>query len=147
MAKKQEIKEEKITPEKTEKSDGINLYDGEKPPIEYEEELVVSGAEYWDFNEGKIFIGKFLNAFIPDGGEKAGETIGFNFEGLDGSVWIISNSYAIEKALQYPMDRGDGQRLMDCDCLIKIEFLGQGENSKGQPFNKFKVTALWPKKK
>ena len=122
--------------------------------IDYEPEIVQSGAEYWNFEEEPVFIGKFINAFIPDDGDKAGEEIGFNFTRYvvknnklhkTDDIWIISNSYAIEKSLKNETPKSDGEALMDCNVILKISYLGKGEASSGRSFNKFKVEAFWPK--
>jgi hypothetical protein len=36
----------------------------------------------------------------------------------------------------------EGKKVRDSGKPLEIEFKGKGENSKGQPFNRFKITIL-----
>lgn len=108
------------------------------------EVTLVSGAEYWDFEANPAFVGLYDSLVKREQDEvngtgKAGDLIGFNFLDADGEMHIISNSYAIEKALL--MDY-KGSKVLESGNVIKIIFLGKGENSKGQPFNRFKVSMM-----
>lgn len=97
----------------------------------------VSGADFWDFELKAEFVGKFLNPVIREKDSdqgKAGEVMGFNFEGADGNIHIIGASHSIEKLLT---SEGHGSGM-----FYRITFLGKGENAKGQPFNKFKIDSF-----
>ena len=123
--------------------------------ISFESELAESGAQYWNFDENPDFIGSFINAFIPDRGKKAGETIGFNFQRYlikdnrlvkSEEIWIISNADAVEQVLNRDTPRSSGKPVKDCDCILKMKYLGKDELEGGRSYNRFKIDVLWPSK-
>jgi len=102
-------------------------------------ETVTSGATYWKFDEEPVFEGHFVSKFlapkdIPQAGgkvTKAGDVIGYNFvDSNTGEFVIISNSHAIDKALE-----GDG---FNKETIWWIEFIAK-EVVKGKPFNRFYI--------
>ncbi len=98
--------------------------------------LVSSGAGYHDFSKNPVFQGHFVSKFlapkdIPANKTKKGDVIGFNFlEEGTGREAIISNSYAINKALEE-----DGFKT---DTLWWIEFIEKAM-VKGKPLNRFQI--------
>jgi hypothetical protein len=98
---------------------------------------LVSGNDYWDFNENPIFVGKYKGEAWKEDGSKV---IGYNFVDLDGEEYLISNSYSIEKALHTEVG---GILVIDLDKNLEIIFRGKAVMKKnGQTFNKFDVSLL-----
>ena len=102
-------------------------------------EVVSSGASYHDFIKEPIFEGNFVSKFlapkdIPSNKTKKGDVIGFNMvDAITGKESIISNSYAIQKALE---ESGFSK-----DITWWIEFEGKFQ-VKGKPFNRFYIAKL-----
>jgi len=115
-------------------------------------EVLVSGADFWDFEEYPVFTGKFIRDVIreTDGknaatnpNEKAGSTMGFLFSHVDlstgeetGEETIIGNSFSIEKALKDPKAKSS---------VLWIEFLGKKDakdTANGRPFNQFHIQTV-----
>lgn len=99
---------------------------------------LVSGAEYWDFEEVPGFVGYYRGEVQRKKGENAGEVIGYNFEDQDGDLHIISNSHAITEALDILKKEGADTK----EVLLFIEFRGKGEKSDGQEYNRFHIVDL-----
>jgi hypothetical protein len=97
---------------------------------------IVSGAEYWNFEENPIFIGKYQGIAKNE----EGKVIGFNFIDLDNEDYIITNSHSIEKALNTEVN---GTLVHDLDKNLEIIFRGKvTSKSSGKPFNKFDISLL-----
>jgi hypothetical protein len=93
--------------------------------------VLVSGAEYWDFNQEPRFTGYFVSNHMDD----KGKLIGFDFLDEQQEKWIISNSHSIDKALELTG--------YDSETLVEIIFKGKIiVKSTGKPFNKFEVAVL-----
>jgi hypothetical protein len=97
---------------------------------------IVSGAEYWNFEENPIFVGKYQGIAKNE----EGKVIGYNFIDLDNEDYIISNSHSIEKALNTEVN---GTLVHDLDKNLEIIFRGKiTSKSTGKPFNKFDISLL-----
>jgi hypothetical protein len=97
---------------------------------------IVSGAEYWNFEENPIFVGKYQGIAKNE----EGKVIGFNFIDLDDEDYIITNSHSIEKALNTEVN---GILVHDLDKNLEIIFRGKvTSKSTGKPFNKFDISLL-----
>lgn len=119
-----------------------------KKPEDQKPRIIVTGAEYWDFEETPIFTGMFVGPFIAenDGPEKdgtlqykKGDTLGYNIEDDLGDTHIISNSHNIEKWLHSEDPKSDGKLIKDTGKRLYFEFLGKGETRDKKPFNRFKL--------
>lgn len=136
---------------KTGNTEGVEQQEAEQPK-ERKKKVIISAAEYWKFAaekpgdicNGSEFLGRYIGEIKRekdgakadvDPSHKAGAVIGFEFEQLEtGEHFIISNSHAIEKALE---KTGYNTDLDYC-----IEFLGKGLTSSKQPYNRFEVSVL-----
>jgi hypothetical protein len=96
---------------------------------------IVSGATYWNFEENPIFIGTYQGECH----DNEGKLIGFFFIDNDNQEHIISNSYAIEKALNSDVE---GTLVMDSNNVLEIISLGKSQTKEGKQFNRFDVTML-----
>jgi len=98
---------------------------------------LISGAIYHNFEESPIFKGRYLSDFHGKNENGEDKVIGFLFVNTDGEEMIISNSFAIDKALNTEV----GENLAkDLDRDLEITFLGKSTIKKtGKPFNRFKV--------
>jgi hypothetical protein len=96
-----------------------------------------SGALFFNFENDPVFRGTFNGEAYN---QETGEVIGFNFtEEKTGTVWILPNSYAIEKALEMKVgDTGSIARELE-KSTWELEFLGKVERAGKQPFNRFRV--------
>jgi len=106
-------------------------------------EVLISGAEFWDFEESPIFIGKYMDKVIreKDGpnaatnpNEKAGSVMGFKFEDEFGQEHIIGNSNSIQKALE--------KIGYNKNVILYIEFEGKTTLASGKPFNRFHIQTV-----
>lgn len=108
---------------------------------EFNEEVISSGAEYWDFKTNKTFVGYYQGAIVArddsDNFQK-GDVIGFEFlpHGREIPV-ILPSNFLIEQAVGN-CKKGD---------LLKVLFLGKKETGSGQPFSNFRITKLTERKK
>lgn len=99
---------------------------------------LISGAKFWDFDENPVFIGTLLPGVVvrerdsPDGTQKAGSVMGYNFVTRDGEAVVIGNSHAIEKAVSQ-IEAGDA---------IEIIFMGKETSGTGKPFNRFEINVV-----
>lgn len=137
--------------EETEKVEQVEETKTEQTPEPKKPKIrtIISGAEFWDFDEEPIFIGRFKTEVLREedvldkDGKKvhsAGDTMGYLFEAEeDGEEHIVGNSHQIQKALEL-VKQDESVNLNDA--VFYIEFLGKGENSKKQPFNRFKIGLL-----
>jgi hypothetical protein len=100
--------------------------------------VIVSGAEYWDFDENTTFIGTWTGREMKrekDGKEdnqKKGDVIGFYFVDENGQEWVISNSHQIKKAVEQ-VEEGD---------KLEIIFKGKTENASGKPVNRYEISVI-----
>lgn len=108
----------------------------ENAPKEPKEKVIISGAQYWDFDTNPQFEGMYRGQVIREEDQKV---IGFNFEDMAGDLHIISNSHSIEKSLHTP--HKDGELYEDPEAVLRILFLGKTEIN-GKPFNRFKISLL-----
>jgi hypothetical protein len=106
--------------------------------------IIVSSAQYWDFGANPIFRGKYISEQRGDildkkTGELENKIIGFVMHDEDGEQFLITNAWAIQKALNSEDER-TGCLVKDSDLWIEIEFIEKVNNGKNQPFNRFKVS-------
>jgi len=106
---------------------------------------IVSSSQFWDFNENPIFRGSFVceqKGLVEnrESKEKEEKIVGFIFCDEDGEEHLITNAWAINKALNQEDDKL-GCMVKDADVMLEIEFL-EKIDVKGQPFNRFKVSIL-----
>lgn len=102
-------------------------------------ETLVSGAEFWKFEENAVFIGNYVKNVVRDKdgknaatnpNEKAGSIMGYMFADEFGQEHIIGNSHSIQKALE--------QIKFDKTVTLYIEFEGK-TTVNGKPFNRFHI--------
>ena len=145
MAKKEQkvdVQEEQLAEQVTEEVENLQRT---------KEQVLVSAAEYWDFSEYDVFVGSYIQDVIGESGDKEGELIGHEFEEAEtGELFIISNAYAVVKALDSRVKTfdKDGKETGEAfvkdipGAILKIEFKGQTTTRKGQTFNKFRISLL-----
>lgn len=98
--------------------------------------VLVSGAVYHNFEESPIFKGQYLDEVRNDDDK----LIGFLFVNSDGEEMIVSNSFAIEKAINTDIE---GTLVKDMSVTLEITFLGKTIVKKtGKPFNRFQVVMI-----
>jgi hypothetical protein len=98
--------------------------------------VLVSGAVYHNFEESPIFKGQYLGEVRND----EEKLIGFLFVNSDGEEMIVSNSFAIEKAINIDIE---GTLVKDMGVTLEITFLGKTIVKKtGKPFNRFQVVMI-----
>ena len=98
--------------------------------------VLVSGAGYHNFEENPIFKGTFLN----DVNDEEGVLVGFNFVDTDGEEQIITNAFAINKALQTQLEEG---MVKDLNLVLQITWKGKIElAASGRSYNKFEVEII-----
>lgn len=140
-------------PFQTDENIPVEMKDGQGLPVTRKKRIVrnlVSGADFHDFNEEPVFVGRYRGPVIreKDGpnvatnpNEKAGTVMGYKFTELldfdlptekEGHDSIVGNSDQIKRGLEKAKD---GE-------IYKIEFLGKTENSKKQPVNRFRVDLI-----
>jgi hypothetical protein len=103
-------------------------------PAKAKKIVLISGANYHDFEQEPIFEGQFIKNVES---EKDGKLLGFLFVSQDGEEKIVSSSYAVFKAIQKSVELG-----IDKPYLI-IEFKGKEIIKKtGLPFNRFNIQLL-----
>lgn len=99
---------------------------------------VITGAEFKEFEIGEVFEGAYIEKVIreKDGpnvaknpNEKAGTVMGYLFKPDGGFSEIIGASHSVNEVMER-CKKGD---------YVRFTFLGKGENSKGQPFNRFQI--------
>jgi hypothetical protein len=100
---------------------------------------LVSGAVYHNFDEVPLFRGIYIREC--EGTDEDGEPkiMGFYFANMDGEEELITNAYAIQKALDTVTDKG---MVRDLGIPLEIEFKGKITNAKGKPFNRFDISLL-----
>jgi hypothetical protein len=101
---------------------------------------LVSGAGYWDFEENPKFIGTFIVEVHKESDDKL---IGYAFASEDGEEFLISNSHAIEKAVNMEIP-GTDTLVRDGGYPLEILFKGKTTNSKGQDVNIFTIDLIIP---
>lgn len=99
---------------------------------------IITGAAFLELAAGESFSGKFLRPVLrekdsPDGSQKAGSIMGYEFADVHGDIHIVGASHQIEKALT-----AEGEGIGN---FYKITFMGKEETSNGKPFNRYKVDA------
>jgi hypothetical protein len=102
---------------------------------------LISGAVYHNFEVTPIFVGSFNGECIASEGENEGECIGYYFATPDGEEVIISNSYAITKALNMEIP-GTDVMVRDGNKKLEITFLGKVQRKNGQPFNRYEINLI-----
>jgi hypothetical protein len=101
---------------------------------------LISGAVYHNFEENPLFTGKYKGECWGKGDNGESKCIGFYFVNGDYEEVLITNAFAIEKALNTVTSKG---LVKDMDCVLEIEFQGKTIIKKtGKPFNRFQVTLL-----
>jgi hypothetical protein len=100
---------------------------------------LISGAVYHNFEESPIFKGTYKGQCMGKDDEGNPKVIGFYFENTDGEEEVVTNAFAIEKALNTVTDQG---MVMDLGKVLEITFKGKVINSKGKPFNRFDIVLL-----
>lgn len=151
MTKKQEEKEEV-------KQEGIaeEVVSNTEELQEVKGRVLVSGSEYWDFEENPIFIGTFVSDVIKDkeGDKDHGKLIGFEFEENDtGDLYIISNSHLINKSLEMNIKmavKDDKGKMVEKvvkvkeipGAILKFEFKGKRDKQDGEKVNVFRIEML-----
>lgn len=104
--------------------------------MEPKRKVLVSGAVYHNFEESPIYRG----VYTGDCKDDDGKIIGFYFVDEEGEETIITNSFAIEKALNTELE---GSLVKDMNLPIEITFQGKTIVKKtGKPFNRFQVVLL-----
>lgn len=94
---------------------------------------LVTGGSFHDFETEPVFEGIYERVVQAekdneDRQQKKGDVIGYVFTGENDNEVIIGASYSVTKAIEK----------VTPGAILRIEFLGKGE-SKGKPFNKFKI--------
>lgn len=97
---------------------------------------LITGAEFWDFDNHPIFIGVLGSPVLreKDGkgeNQKAGSIMGWNFTDRNGEVQLIGASHQIEKAVG----------MVTPGAIMRIEFKGQIEGANGK-VNRFGIDQL-----
>lgn len=142
MTKNQEEKEEV-------KQEGIT-----EEPREVKGRVLVSGSEYWNFEENPIFTGTYVSDVIKEGDKGGGKLIGFEFEENDtGDLYIISNSHLINKSLEMNIKmavKDDKGKMVEKvvkvkeipGAILKFEFKGKRDKQDGEKVNVFRIELL-----
>lgn len=107
-------------------------------------ELIISGANFWDFETEPEFIGYPLGTVVVD--PKGGRVLGYNFVDEQGEAWIIGAAHSITKAMEFMIENpyGEGQvMLKDSGKKVYIKWLGKVElRDSGKTFNRYEVIVL-----
>lgn len=98
---------------------------------------LVSGGKFHDFDQEPIFEGIYKHPVIAEQDnekrqQKKGDVIGYAFDTEGDEEEIVGNSHSVRKAIDQ----------VEPGARMRIEFLGKGETSTGQPFNRFKIDLL-----
>lgn len=105
--------------------------------------LLVSAADYWDFEQHPEFTGLYTGDHHSSEEGEEGTIIGFNFIDKEGQDWLITNSYSIQKALD--MDY-NGKPAKNHGLPFRITFKSKVKIADGKYFNKFRVELMVPEK-
>jgi hypothetical protein len=100
---------------------------------------LVSGAEFIKFdNPGDSFTGCYLGSQVnaekddEKQNRKAGDTMGYNFQTIDGEVHIVPNNNAIEKVMQHA-SKG---------VCLQFTYKSKADLDGGREFKRFKIDEL-----
>lgn len=100
--------------------------------------ILVSGADFWNFEESPEFIGTPLGSMVKDPND--GRVLGFDFADDNGEQWIIGASHSIEKALDMDIE---GKKVIDLGRKLLIQWKGKiSLKDSGKTFNKYYVVML-----
>jgi hypothetical protein len=107
---------------------------------------LVSGANFWPFEEENEFIGTPLGTAIIDPRPEAnGKVLGYNFVDEQGEGWIIGASHAVTKALTEFQTVVDDKEvsILESGKRLSIQWLGKTILKKNnKPYNHYEVTLL-----
>lgn len=101
--------------------------------------VLVNAAEFWDFEENRTFIGKFIDFQVGVDKETGEERIlGYLMQEADtGEEWIIGASHGITKAFETEYE--PGMSVVTEKDTVSIFFKGKITLGNGKPYNKFRV--------
>ena len=145
MAEKKEKPDEKKQASTEEKTVPETVIDNTKELQAVKGQVLISGSEYWDFEENPVFIGSYIKDVIRDEGPDVGDLICYEFkEQNTGEEHIISNSHLITKSLEMKIIVGGKEQVVkEIDgAIMKFEFKGKRQNKDGQDVNVFRIELL-----
>lgn len=107
------------------------------PTVDKTPRSLVSGGKFHDFDQDPTFEGIYKHPVVAEQDnekrqQKKGDVIGYAFDTEGDEEEIVGNSHSVRKAIDQ----------VEPGARMRIEFLGKGETSTGQPFNRFKIDLL-----
>lgn len=113
----------------------------EKNDQKFEEVVVTSSAEFWDFKDRGTFIGYYVEDFFFQGGDSAGNKGGYLFRDMEDELHIIGDFKSVVTFMEEK--NYEGKSFKELGYPVKFELLKQtGEGTK--QFNHFKISVLVP---
>lgn len=110
--------------------------------------LLVSGSNFWSFEENPEFTGYYLGTRITDPrstdeerGIEHDRVLGYGFVDEEGEEWNIGASYSIRKALEM-INPDTGKPYIQVNTLVLITWKGLKELKGGKSVNQYDVELL-----
>jgi hypothetical protein len=104
--------------------------------------LLISGANFWDFETEPVFTGFPLGTTVNDPND--GRLLGYNFADEQGEAWVIGASHSVTKAMEMEIPYEDSKAMVyktGKKCFI--HWLGKVElKDSGKTFNRYEVVLL-----
>lgn len=103
--------------------------------------VLISGADFWPFENTPIFKGTALGTTVIDPND--GRILGYDFVDENGEQWVIGASHSVEKALDMDIEvEGKTVKVKDSGKPLFIHWKGKKNLDNGHTFNQYLVMLL-----